>query len=565
MFKKYYYPTLTQKFRNLEIMDNKGFIGMIEDALHNFNHQKAFSDFEGESFTYQQVAERIHWLHQLYLECGIEKGDKISIIGRNLSNYTITYLSIVTYGAVVVPILPDFGSSEIHHIINHSESKLLFSTELIFNKIDESKIPKIHGILSIDKFSVLTNNTNNLNNAITKANAAISNGFTLEQLNFATVEAEELMVLSYTSGTSGFSKGVMIPHRSIWSNVKYAQDKFDLTSGERIVSFLPLAHAYGCLFEFLWPFTVGCEITLLSRVPSPQIITAAFQKIRPNLILAVPLILEKIFKKKILPSLEKGNVKTLIKLPLLKKVVYKKVREQLINVFGGQFREIIIGGAALNKEVEDFLRKINFPFTIGYGMTECGPLISYEPYQTAKIRSAGRIVHRMQVKIDSNNPYKEVGEIMVKGDNTMLGYYKNSEATEQTLTSDGWIKTGDLGIIDEENFVFIKGRSKNMILGASGQNIYPEEIEAKLNNFEYVQECLVRDMGEGKLEALIYPDHELADSENLTDTELIKKIEDIKGLANKTLPAYMNISKVTFFPEEFEKTPKKSIKRFKYI
>ncbi len=546
-------------------MDNKGYIGMVEKALHTYNQKKAFEDFEGEAYTYNQVAEKIHFLHQIFAECNIQKGDKISIIGRNLSNYTITYLSIITYGAIVVPILPDFGSSEIHHIINHSDSKLLFATELIFNKIDESKINKIHGIIGLDRFRSLSNGLSNLSSIIDNVKNSLESIFDLNSLQFADVAPDEMVILSYTSGTSGFSKGVMIPHRSIWSNVQFAQDTIKLKAGERIVSFLPLAHAYGCLCEFLWPFTVGCEITLLSRVPSPQIITAAFQKVKPNLILAVPLILEKIFKKKIMPALEKGSVKTIIQLPLINKLVYKKIKNQLIDVFGGEFREIIVGGAALNKEVEDFLHKIEFPVTIGYGMTECGPLISYDNYKTTKIRSAGKLVDRMIVKIDSDDPYNTVGEIMVKGENTMLGYYKNNEATKQTITEDGWIKTGDLGVIDKENYIFIKGRSKNMILGASGQNIYPEEIEAKINNIEYVQECLVRDIGDGKLEALIYPDHELADSENLTEKQLIAKIEGIKNIVNKELPTYMNISKVTFFPEEFEKTPKKSIKRYKYI
>ncbi|WP_282036217.1 AMP-binding protein [Saccharicrinis aurantiacus] len=546
-------------------MDNNGFIGMVEKALKSFNHQKAFADFDGDSFTYNDAAKRINSLHKMYNNCGIKKGDKIALIGRNLSNYTISYLSVVTYGAVVVPILPDFGSSEIHHIVNHSESKLLFSTEVIFNKIDEAKMPNLKGIISIDKFVALANGCDDISANSILLEKLMQEPFEIKDLKFDEIGEEELMVLSYTSGTSGFSKGVMIPHRSIWSNVKFAQDKFDLTSGERIVSFLPLAHAYGCLFEFLWPFTVGCEITLLSRVPSPKIITEAFQKIKPHLILAVPLILEKIFKKRIQPALEKGAAKTLVKVPLLNQVVFSKVKNQLVDVFGGEFREIIIGGAALNKDVEDFLRKIGFPFTIGYGMTECGPLISYEPYKTAKPRSAGRLVDRMEVRIDSKDPYNEVGEILVKGDNNMLGYFKNSEATAQTIDAEGWIHTGDLGVIDAENFIFIKGRSKNMILSGSGQNIYPEEIETKLCSMDYVQECLVRDMGDGKLEALVYPDFELADAENIQEKELSVIIADLKNKANAELPAYMNLSKVTEVPEEFDKTPKKSIKRYKYI
>ncbi len=535
---------------------------MIDHALKTYSDQPAFTNYQGETHTYLQISERIYWLHQLFEKCDIKRGDKVALIGRNLSNYAMTYLATVSYGAVVVPILPDFGSNEIHHIVNHSESKLLFSTDLIFNKVDESKMQNIKGIVSIESFKPLVSCKLNLKEIIDSIKTP--ENFSVESINFAEVGADELMVLSYTSGTSGFSKGVMLPHRSIWSNVLYAQENLELKPADRIVSFLPLAHAYGCLFEFLWPFTVGCHITFLSRTPSPQIITEAFQQVKPHLILAVPLILEKIFKKRILPALEKNPVKTLSKIPILNKVVYQKVKKQLTEVFGGEFQQIIIGGAALNKDVEDFLRKIGFPFTIGYGMTECGPLISYAPYDTIEPRSAGKLVDRMEVKIDSKDPYNEVGEIMVKGTKTMLGYFKNQEATDAAFDKDGWLYTGDLGVIDKNNFIFIKGRSKNMILSGSGQNIYPEEIEAKLNNLEYVQECLIRDMGDGKLEALVYPDYERADLENLSEQEIISTIEGLKSIVNGELPAYMNVSKVTLFPEEFEKTPKKSIKRYKY-
>ncbi len=544
-------------------MDNNGFIGMIKNALTTYNDQQAFTDYEGKTYSYQQVSEKIYWIHNLFKVCDITKGDKVALIGRNLSNYAISYLATVSYGAVVVPILPDFGSGEIHHIVNHSESKILFSTELIFNKIDESKMPGLKGIMSIDSFKPLVNCSIDMKEKIYSIKNEAS--FDFEKFQFADVGAEEMMVLSYTSGTSGFSKGVMIPHRSIWSNVFFAQEHLKLKPKDRIVSFLPLAHAYGCLFEFLWPFTVGCHITFLSRTPSPKIITEAFQKVKPHLILSVPLILEKIFKKRIVPALEKPAVRTISKIPLLNQVVYQKVKKQLMEVFGGEFQQIVIGGAALNKDVEDFLRKIGFPFTIGYGMTECGPLISYEPFDSTLSRSAGRLVDRMEVKIDSKNPFSEVGEILVKGTNVMLGYYKNESATQEVIDDEGWLHTGDLGVIDKNNFIFIKGRSKNMILSGSGQNIYPEEIEARLNNMEYVQECLVRDMGEGKLEALVYPDFELADLEGISESGLKLKIEEIKAIANEELPSYMNLSKVTYYPEEFEKTPKKSIKRYKYI
>ncbi|WP_430817005.1 AMP-binding protein [Carboxylicivirga sp. RSCT41] len=548
-------------------MENNGYLSFVEQALSSNGTLNAFSDFKGETITYNQVGERIVALHQLYNELGIKKGDKVALIGRNMTSWAVVYLGTITYGAVIVPILPDFNSGDIHHIVNHSESKLLFTTDLLFDKLDETKMKGLMGIISINQcISLVDNVKGGLGECVEKLQAFFKgdgSSFNPEQLNFPEIESEEVMVLSYTSGTSGFSKGVLLPHRSIWSNIKYAQEHLILKPQERVVSFLPLAHAYGCLFEFLWPFTMGCHITFLTRTPSPQIITEAFRKVKPHIILSVPLILEKIFKKRVQPQLEEPKVKALLKIPGLNKVVYNKVKKKLFEVFGGEFREIIIGGAALNKDVELFLRKIGFPFTIGYGMTECGPLISYAPWTESRRFSAGELVDRMEVKIDSKDPYNEVGEILVRGDNTLLGYYKNQDATDEIFGDDGWLHTGDLGVIDEQNFIYIKGRSKNLLLGASGQNIYPEEIEATINSMEYVQECLVRD-NDGKLEALIYPDYEATDAERLNKAQIEQKLQEIKAATNKTLPAYMNIQQVTLFPEEFEKTPKKSIKRYKY-
>lgn len=547
-------------------MEKNGYIGLVKSALENYSDMPSFSDFKGETITYREVGQYIYRCHKVYKALGIKQGDKVALIGRNSTNWSLIYLGAVTYGAVVVPILPDFSPSDINHIVNHSGSLLLFSTDLIFDKIDETKMQSLKGIISINDFSVLVDNQGKVKKAIDKARDEVKklgDKFSVNKIDFFDPGPDDLMVLSYTSGTSGFSKGVLLPHRSIWSNVQYARDTFDITPGERIVSFLPLAHAYGCLFEFLWPFTEGCHITFLSRTPSPAIITEAFRKVKPHLILAVPLILEKIFKKQILPKLEKGTMKTLLKLPVLNKVVYNKVKAKLVEVFGGEFREMIVGGAALNKDVEMFLRKIGFPLTIGYGMTECGPLISYAAWNETQPHSAGRIVHRMEVKIDSDDPYSKVGEILVKGENNMLGYYKNKQATDEMLDEDGWLHTGDLGVIDKDNFIYIKGRSKNMILGPSGQNIYPEEIEAVINNKEYVQECLVRD-DNGKIEVLVYPDYEAADAENLGDQEIEEILRNIKKEVNHELPSFMNISKIILFPEEFEKTPKKSIKRYKY-
>ena len=548
-------------------MDNNGYLSYIEKALTDYAELDAFSDYQGQSITYAQVGERITGIHQLYTDLGIKKGDKVAVIGRNMTSWAVVYLGTISYGAVVVPILPDFNSNDIHHIVNHSESKLLFTTDLLFDKLDETKMPDLMGIVSINQcISLVDYMDGRLTEMVIKMEPLFKGDgtkFKPGKLSFAKVDADAVMVLSYTSGTSGFSKGVLLPHRSIWSNIKYAQEHLLLKPKERVVSFLPLAHAYGCLFEFLWPFTMGCHITFLTRTPSPQIITEAFRKVKPHIILSVPLILEKIFKKRVQPQLEEPKVKALLKIPGLNQLVYKKVKKKLVDVFGGEFREIIVGGAALNKDVELFLRKIGFPFTIGYGMTECGPLISYAPWTESRKFSAGKLVDRMEVKIDSLDPYNIVGEIMVKGDNTLLGYYKNQDATDEIFADNGWVHTGDLGVIDENDFIYIKGRSKNLLLGASGQNIYPEEIEATINSLEYVQECLVRD-NDGKLEALIYPDYEATDKEKLNMAQIEDKLQGIKTAANKILPAFMNIQKVTLFAEEFEKTPKKSIKRYKY-
>lgn len=549
-------------------MEGNGYLSLVENTLSKNKDLVAFSDFQGDSITYAQVGERIVGLHQLYKELGIQKGDKVAVIGRNMTSWAVVYLGTITYGAVIVPILPDFNSSDIHHIVNHSESKLLFSTDLLYDKLDETKMPKIQGIVSINQCSTLYDNTDGLLKKLVENAQEKFKGdglsFSYDQLNFPKIPADDLLVLSYTSGTSGFSKGVLIPHRSIWSNIKYSSEHLILKPQERVVSFLPLAHVFGCLFEFLWPFVMGCHTTFLTRTPSPQVITQAFREVKPHIILSVPLILEKIFKKRVQPQLEDTKIKAMLMIPGLNKVVYSKIKKKLIEVFGGEFREMIIGGAALNKDVEVFLRKIGFPFTIGYGMTECGPLISYAPWTESRPYSAGKLVDRMQVKIDSEDPYNTVGEILVKGENTLLGYYKNQEATDEIFEGDAWIHTGDLGVIDRDNFIYIKGRSKNMLLGASGQNIYPEEIEATIASMEYVQECLVRDH-DGKLEALVYPDYEATDAEGMNQKQIEDKLVEIKKEVNDQLPAYMNIQMITLFPEEFEKTPKKSIKRYKYV
>jgi long-chain acyl-CoA synthetase len=540
-------------------------ISAIEDTIQKNWEYPAFSNFQKDTITYEQVAERIQWMHILFKELKIKKGDKIAVIGRNLNNWAVTYLGAITYGATIVPILPDFNSSDIHHIVNHSESSLLFVTENIFNKIDDSKLSKLKGIISLSDFEVLCTSCDKVHKAVKSADEKVKEKpVNREALNYTDAGEHDIAVLSYTSGTSGFSKGVMLDYRCLHSNVQIGFDYIDLKPQDKIVSFLPLAHVFGCMFEFLTEFCCGCHVVFLSRVPTPQLITKAFQEVKPTLICLVPLIMEKIYKKRILPVLESRRVKLMLKIPLLEKKIYKKIRTSLIETFGGNFIEVIIGGAALSHEVEDFLKKIEFPFTVGYGMTECGPLISYSPNKQFRSHSCGKVVDRMQVRIDSADPYNTVGEIQVKGDNVMRGYYKNPEATAEALLDDGWLRTGDLGIIDQDDVIYIRGRSKNMLLGPSGQNIYPEEIEARLNNMPFIQESIVTDDKDHKLIALIYPDYEVCDAEGLNKEEIQQALDADRKQLNKDLPSYMQVSRVILFPEEFKKTPKRNIKRYLY-
>ena len=488
-------------------------IGMYAKCFRENWLLPAFSDFQGSTTTYGEAAQIIRQIHRYFHESGIQKGDKIAILGRNSSNWAISFLAISGYGVVNVPVLPDFYPDDILHILNHSEARFLFAADTLFDKLSNDKMPGIKGVVSLTDFSPLLFKTPEEKELWKKC-------FTLEYAgqsspdNFELTEFdnEELSILSYTSGTSGFSKGVMIPARSLLSNIVYAQDHMPLKAGECIVSFLPMAHVFGLLFEFLFPVSVGCHVTFLSKAPTPQLIIKAFQEVKPRLILSVPLVIEKIYKKRILPSLEKPIVKFLLKVPGIRLILHKKVRTSLMETFGGNFHEMVIGGAPLNHEVETFFRKIKFPFTIGYGMTECGPLISYEPWNRFRPSSAGRLVDRMKIRIDSKDPYNEVGEILIQGANVMMGYYKNEKATTDAIDSEGWLHTGDLGIIDKEDFIYIRGRCKNMLLGPSGQNIYPEEMEAKLSNYPFVLECVITERG-GKMVAFVFPDPEMVESE----------------------------------------------------
>lgn len=538
---------------------------LYSNAFQKNWNNLAFSDYEGKDFKYKDIASTIKSLHLFYQLTGLQRGDKIAVLGRNSANWGAVFLSAISSGIVIVPILPDFNESNTNHIINHSESKLVIGAKSLLDKIDFNKAEKLEAVLTLEDFSLHAAKDENLNYKLADAFQYYrENKLEKENFKFEEWDKEETCIMSYTSGTSGFTKGVMIPERSLVSNIIFAQDHMPLQPGHKIVSFLPMAHVYGLLFEFLFPVTLGCHITFLSRIPSPAIITKVFGDIKPHLILSVPLVIEKIYKKRILPTIEKPIVKILLKTPGIKNIIQNKIKEKLTDTFGGRFVEIVIGGAPLSAEVEQFFRRIHFRFTIGYGMTECGPLISYDAWDKTLPSSAGRIVDRMEVRIDSEDPYHAVGEILVRGENLMTGYYKNEQATKEAFTADGWLKTGDLGIIDENNYVFIKGRSKNMILGPSGQNIYPEEIESKISNLPYVSECVVTER-QGKLVAKVYPDFEAMETEKLTLEDIPNIMEDNRKKVNSDLPKFEQISAFELMNEEFEKTPKKNIKRFKYI
>ncbi|WP_205628019.1 AMP-binding protein [Salinivirga cyanobacteriivorans] len=546
----------------------ENFVAYIADSIKKNWDYPALSDYKGKDFTYADTGRQIKWLHKLFEEAGIKKGDKIALLGKNSAHWGMVYLATVSYGGVIVPILPDFHANDIHHIVNHSDSKLLFVGEMLWEQIDESCMENLHGILSIEDFSALCNKPDcNLTNAIKTTNDFFNqkykNGFSNEDFEIAPVSNDEIGIINYTSGTTGFSKGVVLKNNALAANVRFARNNLPLNAGEKIVSILPLAHTYGCAFEFLWPFSMGCHINFLTRTPSPKIIVQAFQSIKPSVVIAVPLIIEKIYKKQIKPALDKKLLKLLTSLPLVDKPIYQKINKKLTDVFGGEFREIVIGGAPLSEDVETFLRKIKFRYTIGYGMTECGPLISYSGWQKTKYRSAGQVVDTLDIKIDANEDKKEVGEILVRGENIMEGYYKNPEATAKAIDKDGWLHTGDLGMVDDEGFVFINGRSKSLILGPSGENIYPEEIESKINNLPHVMESLVLP-DDNKLVALVYPDYEAIDKEGIRVNQLPGILEEGRSDINSELPKFKQISHFKLYPREFEKTPKKSIKRFLY-
>lgn len=550
-------------------MSEASLYGLFQEAIREHWNDPAFSDFRLKTVTFAQVARRIRFFHLLYRKAQLKPGDRIAVCGPNSANWAVAYLSAMTYGAVIVPILADFHAEDIHHIVNHSESKLLFASEGVYEKVDEDKMPLLMGIFSLEDERLTFGVKHDLAPAIEWARNKIGEeALSRETFSFGDYPGNgALASLVYTSGTTGFSKGVQLPYRSLLANVLFARENITLARNAPMVSFLPMAHSYSCSFEFLFPFSLGCHITFLGKIPSPKILLEAFGEVKPHVILSVPLLMEKIFRKRIAPRIGSGPAKLLLKTPGLSRLVCRKIRQSLLEAFGGRVRQLVIGGAALNPEVENFFLKIRLPFTVGYGMTECGPLISYAPPAEHRAGAVGKAISCLEAKIDSPDPEKVVGEIMVRGENVMDGYFKNLSATKEVLGPDGWLRTGDLGVIDADGFIFIRGRNKNMILGPSGQNIYPEEIESKINSLEFVQESLVLDAG-GKLVALVYPDWEAIDAQHgrQQDREgwLAARMEEVRRSVNRELPRYAALSRIKVQAEPFEKTPTQKIKRYLY-
>lgn len=551
-------------------MIKENFIKIYEESFKENWNLPALTDYsKGTCFTYGDMATEIAKIHLLFENCQIRRGDKIALIGKDNARWCIVYMAAVSYGAIIVPILQDFNPNDVHHIINHSESVFLFTSDRIWDTLEEEKISEIRGVFSLSDFRCLhQRDGENIQKFLRildgKMQEIYPSGFSKNDIKYTELANDKVVLLNYTSGTTGFSKGVMLTGNNLAGNVIYAKSLNLLFKGERELCFLPLAHAYSCAFNFLLPLAVGAHVYLLGKVPSPKILLKAFEEVKPNVILTVPLIIEKIYRKMILPQLGKRSMRVALNIPFLDDRIYAQIRKKLIDAMGGRFREIIIGGAALNKEVEDFLYKIKYPFTVGYGMTECGPLISYDHNDEFVPGSCGQVLKDiMEVRINSADPYNIVGEIQVKGENVMTGYYKNEEATRNIFTPDGWLCTGDLGTIDKDNRIYIRGRSKTMILGANGQNVYPEEIEAKLNNLPFIMESLVVEKN-GKLVAMVYPDYDTADSTGVSSQDLPIIMEENRIALNKMVAPFEVVTEIQLYPTEFEKTPKKSIKRYLY-
>ena len=559
-------------------MLERNLIKIYEQSFRENREMAALTDyFKGETFSYYEVAKEVAKVHLMFKEAGIEKGDKIALIGRNNTRWCISYIATITYGAVIVPILQDFNPNDVINIVNHSESRLLFLGDNFWDDIEGEQIPGVEAVFSLTDFHVIYERegnkiTNYMKNIISHYRQAYPRGFSVSDIKYPEIPNEAICLLNYTSGTTGSSKGVMLSVNNLTGNIGYAMDMVDPTSGEhyfrkggRTLSFLPLAHAFGCSFDFLAPLACGAHITLLGRIPSPKILVEAMKVTQPNIVCSVPMILEKIYRKSILPELEKKPMSIAMRIPFLNTAIYSTIRTKLLEQFGGCVEIFVVGGAALNKETEDFLRLIKFPLTIGYGMTECAPLISFELPQYFKAGSCGRILppELFEAKILSRDPQNIPGELWVRGEHVMMGYYKNEEATKAVLDADGWLHTGDMGIMDPDGTIYIKGRCKTMILTGSGQNIYPEEIEDRLNNLPLVLESLIVER-KGVLTALIVPDYDQAKQEGINDETLTKMMDDNLKTLNTQVAAYEKVARYEIMKSEFEKTPKRSIKRFLY-
>ena len=539
---------------------------LIEQSFKKNWDRPALSNYQGITLRYSDVARRIAKLQIAFEQCGLVKGDKVAICSRNQANWGVSFLAALTYGAVPVPILHEFKPGNIHYLVNHSEAKVLFVDDVIWEGLSSDEMPDLQVIVQINTFKFLYAKNEELSNVREHLNESFGrkypNCFGPDDLDYYTDSADELALINYTSGTSGFSKGVMIPYRALLSNVMFARKvEPQMTANSNVVAMLPSAHMYGMMFEFLFEMTLGAHVHFLTRVPSPKIIMQAFSEIKPEVIIAVPLIIEKIYKSKLKPVLDKNKI--FFRIPILDKVILKKIRTELINTFGGSFEEVILGGAAFNPEVEAFFKKISFPYTVGYGMTECAPIIGYVHWDKTRLGSCGQVAPNMELRIDSDDPENIPGEVQVRGANVFLGYYKNEDATAKSFTEDGWFRTGDMGIIDEDGYLYLRGRSKCMILGPSGQNIYPEELEAVINNVTYVVDSLVVEE-DGGLTAIIYPDYHQGELDGMSRRQLEERLNKALPEINKEIPNYAKIKRLEFLPEDFERTPKRSIKRYLY-
>lgn len=548
-------------------MEFKSVNKMLEKSIRENWERDALSNYQGATLKYKDVAQRIKYLHIAFERCGLKKGDKVALCSRNQANWGVCFLASLTYGAVPVPILHEFKAENIHYLVNHSEARVLFVDEIIWEGLSESEMPDLEVIVQMNNLNFIyakNESAVEVRNTLTETFKKIyPEGIKPSDIDFYEDKPEELAVINYTSGTSGFSKGVMIPYRALYTNVRFAGEVAEpqMKCESEVVAMLPSAHMYGLMFEFIYEMIIGAHVHFLTRTPSPKVILKAFSEIHPDIIIAVPLIIEKVYKNQVKPVVDRH--KSFMRIPIVNQIILKKIRNAMIDAFGGRFEEVILGGAAFNPEVEQFMRKIHFPFTVGYGMTECAPIITYEKWWKARYGSCGKPVPGCEIRIDSNDPYNVPGEVQVKGSNVFLGYFKNPDATKSVFTKDGWFKTGDIGIVDKDGYLYLKGRSKCMILGPSGQNIYPEELEAVINNVTYVVDSLVVEDKIG-LTALVYPDYHQAEIDGMSGEQLEERISSGLPEINKLLPNYAQIRKIEFLPEDFERTPKKSIKRYLY-